>query len=139
MKKIALFTVLLFLFSIFNACEEDEKNLLLGKWSFVVYTYEIYEGSTLADSGSSIEGPFLYLEFIKGGTGIVSFDEVENDTFTWEKDGKTVLVNEGTEDEQNITIVTLTRNTLIFTMTMSTQDNGTTYTIYQTITMTRVE
>jgi hypothetical protein len=139
MKKFAIFTVLLLLFSMFNACEEDEKNLLLGKWGFVVYTYEIYEGTTLVDSGSSTEGPFIYLEFIKGGTGIVTFDEFESDTFTWEKDGKTVLVDEGTQNEQNINIVTLTKNTLVFTMTMTMEEGQTTYTVNQTITMSRVE
>ena len=130
---------MLLLFSMFNACEEDEKNLLLGKWSFVVYSYEIYDGATLEDSGTSTDGPFLYLEFIKGGDGIVYFDEVEFDTFTWEKDGKSVLVDEGTDNEQNITIVTLTKETLIFTMTMTIEEGETTYTVYQTITMVRVE
>ncbi len=139
MKKLAIFTVLLFLFSMFNACEEDEKNLLLGKWSFVVYTYEIYDGAILEDSGSSTDGPFIYLEFLKGGDGIVTFDEFESDTFTWEKDGKNVLVDEGTDNEQNITIVTLTKSTLVFTMTMTIEEGETTYTVYQTITMSKVD
>ncbi len=139
MKKLAIFTALLLLFGMFNACEEDEKNLLIGKWSFVVYSYEIYDGATLEDSGTSTDGPFLYLEFFKGGDGIVTLDEEETETFTWEKDGKSVLVNEGTVDEQNISIVTLTKDTLIFTMTMIIEEGGTTYTVYQTITMVRVE
>ncbi len=139
MKKLSIFTLLLLLFGMFNACEEEKENLLLGKWSFVVYTYEIYESSTLVDSGSSTEGPFIYLEFLKGGDGIVTFDEFESDTFAWEKDGKKVLVDEGTENEQNITIVTLTKSTLIFTMTMTMQEGDTTYTMNQTMTMARVD
>lgn len=60
-------------------------------------------------------------------------------TCSWEKDGKKVLVNEGTMDEQNITIVTLTKSTLIFTMSMTMEEGQTTYTMNQTITMSRVE
>jgi len=123
----------------FNACEEEENNLLLGKWSFVVYTYEIYEGTTLVDSGTATDAPFLYLEFFKGGTGTVYFDEVETETFTWEKNGKKVLVNEGTVDEQNITIVTLTKSILVFTQSMTMEEGETTYTVNQTITMTKAD
>jgi len=35
----------------FNACEEEEKNLLLGKWLLELVYYEYYEDDLLVDSG----------------------------------------------------------------------------------------
>ncbi len=139
MKKLAILTVLLFLFSMFNACEEDEKNLLLGKWAFVSISWIEYEDGVQVDSGSSTQSDILYLEFFKGGTGFVYFSEVEYDTFTWEKDGKTLIADEGTVDEQEIKIITLTKSTLVFEMTMSETIEGTVYSIVQTMTMSKVD
>ncbi len=136
MKKLAIFTVVLLLFSMFNACEEEEKNLLLGKWAFVSLSWIEYEDGVQVDSGSSTQSDILYLEFFKGGIGCVYFSEVEYDTFIWEKDGKTLIVNEGTVDEQEITIITLTKSTLVFEMTV--YENIFYYSV-QTMTMSKVD
>lgn len=135
MKKITIFTLLLSLLSMFNACEEEEKNLLLGKWAFVNVSWIDYDDGVQVDSGSSTQSEILYLEFYKGGMGCVYFSEVEYETFTWEKDGKTITVNEGAEDEQEITIVTLTKSTLVFEMTV--YENIFQYSV-QTMTMNKV-
>lgn len=136
MKRFAILTIVLLLFSMFNACEEEEKNLLLGKWAFVSLSWIEYENGGQVDSGSSTQSDILYLEFFKGGVGCVYFSEVEYDTFIWEKDGKTLITNEGTEDEQEITIITLTKSTLVFEMTV--YENIFQYMV-QTMTMSKVE
>ena len=139
MKKITLFTVLLLLLSMFNSCEEDEVNLLLGKWGFVSFKWIEYEDGVKVDEGTSTENEFIYLEFLKGGAGYVYFDEVDYDTFTWEKDCKTVTVDEGTVNEQVIKIETLTKSTLVFSMSYSETYDGVTYMQENIITMTKVD
>jgi len=138
MKKLAIFTLLLLLFSMFNACEEEEKNLLLGKWSFVSYDYELYEDGILQDEGTSYENEWIYLEFIKGGVGHVYSDEVNYDIFTWKKDGKKITVDEGSQEEMIVTIEILTKSTMVFSLTMS-QQNGVLITMLLTYTVTKVD
>ncbi len=113
MKKLAIFTVLLFLFSMFNACEEDEKNLLLGKWGFVSVKYAYYEDGVKLDEETSYEADVVYLEFLKNDIGYVYFSELEYETFSWERDGKTVTI----DSEEVFTIETLTKSSLVIKIT----------------------
>jgi len=139
MKKFVLLSVLLLLFSLFNACEEEEKNLLLGKWMLQLVTYEYYEDDLLVDSGMTSYYDFKYLEFFKGGEGNVWLDKIEYDTFTWRKDGKTIYVDEGTENEQVIEINELLKTALVFTITMEEEEGGVVYRHIHEITMSKVD
>jgi len=139
MRKITLFTVLVFLFSVFNACEDEDVASLIGKWLFELSTAEYYEDNVLVGTETYYEGDIKYLEFFKGGTGTVWFDELENESFTWKKEGKTVTVDEGTDNEQVIKIKNLSQSTLKFSMTMEEEDGGVVYKIVMTMTMTKVE
>jgi len=139
MKKLAILSVLLFLFSMFNACEEEEKNLLLGKWMLQLVYYESYEDDLMFDSGTTSYYDFKYLEFFKGGEGKVWFDEIEYDTFTWRKDGKTLYADEGTVNEQVIEINELSKTALVFTMIMEEEVGGVVYKDIHEITMSKVD
>ncbi len=138
MKKITLFTVLLFLFSTFNACEDEETALIIGKWMFQLVSYEYYEDDLMVDSGMSSYYEFKYLEFFKGGEGKVWFDEIEYDSFTWRKDGKILYTDEGTVDEQVVDINELSKTALVFTMSMEEEEGGVVYRYIQEITMSKV-
>lgn len=138
MKKPAIFAILFFLFSLFNACEDEEAASLIGKWMLQLVYYEYYEDDLLVDSGTTSYYNFKYLEFFKGGEGKVWFDEIEYDTFTWRKDGKALYADEGTEDEQIIEINELSKATLVFTMTMEEED-GVVYKHIHEVTMSKVE
>ncbi len=139
MKKLAVITALLFLFSMFNACEEEGKNLLLGKWILQLVYYESYEDDLMFDSGTTSYYDFKYLEFFNGGEGKVWFDKIEFDTFTWRKDGKTLYVNEGTQEEQVIEINELSKTALVFTITMEEEEEGVVYKHIHEITMSKLE
>ena len=139
MKKLTLFSLLLFLASMFNACEDDEVASLIGKWLFGSSTYEVYLDDVLEDSGTFTDMEFQHLEFFKGGTGTVWFDAVEYESFTWEKDGKTVTIDEGTINEMIFKIKKLTKTTLQFTTTEEEEDGEDVYEIIITLNMTKVE
>ncbi len=135
MKKSAFLFLLVFLFSMFNSCEEDEKNLLLGKWGFVSVKYIEYEDGVKVDEETSYEADVVYLEFLKGGVGHVYFSEVEYDTFSWTKDGKTVTI----ESDEEFEIETLTKSTLVLKITETWEEGGTTYIDEMIYTFTKVD
>lgn len=138
MKKLSLFVALLLLVSMFNSCDEETTNLLLGKWGWVSGTYAEYEDDVLQESGT-IEGSFFEtIEFLKGGSGTVTFTGEDPETFTWKKDGNDVTVDEGTVDEQNIKIKTLNKLTLVFEMTETETEGDVVYKYVTTITMVKI-
>lgn len=140
MKKIALIPLVLLLVSVFNACEEEEEvDLILGKWTFVSGHWADYENGVLVDEGSISETDIVYLEFFKDGIGHVYFDEVDYDMFSWEREEYTLIVNPGTQDEQTITIETLTQSTLVFKMGYSVEEEGVVYLYEETYTMDKVD
>ena len=138
MKKLSIFVVLFLLVSMFNACDEETTNLLLGKWAWVSGTYAEYEDDVLVESGAIEEDFFESLEFLKGGAGTVYFSTVEYESFVWKKDGKTVTVDEGTIDEQIIKIKTLTKISLIFEMTETETEGDVVYKYVTTVTMVKI-
>ena len=119
MKKLSLLFALLLVLPLFNSCEEETKNLLLGKWSWVSGTDACYDGSVLVETNTISEPFFLYVEFLKGGTGYIYEDATTSQAFTWKKDGSTLTINEGTVDEMVETIVTLNKATLVVELTQT--------------------
>jgi hypothetical protein len=139
MKKLSIIVLFMFLASMFNSCEDEETASLIGKWLWELGVMEYYIDDVFQGSESSTEGEWKYLEFFKGGTGTVWFDDVEYETFNWKKEGKTVTVDEGTVDEQTIKIEKLSESTLKFKLTMEEDDGGVIYKMVVTVTMSKVE
>jgi hypothetical protein len=139
MKKLSIVILTLFLASMFNSCEDEEVASLIGKWLYGSVTFELYEDDVLVESGPFNEMDFEYLEFIKGGTLYVWFDSVEYETITWKKDGKTVTLDEGTEDEMVLKIETLTKTTLKVSFSEEEEEGGVVYKMVIKMNMTRME
>ena len=138
MKKLSIFVVLVLFVSMFQACDEETTNLLLGKWGWVSATYTEYEDGVQVDTGTVEEAFFTTVEILKGGTGTVTFLDLSYDTFNWKKDGKTLIIDEGTVDEQNQSIKTLTKLSLVLEMTETETEGDVVYTYVTTITMVKI-
>jgi len=138
MKKLSLFVALLLLVSMFNSCDEETTNLLLGKWGWVGATWIEYEDGVQTDSGTMTEAFFTTVEILKGGTGTVTFPDLSYDTFTWKKDGNDLIIDKGTVDEQNQKIITLNKLTLVLEMTETETEDDVVYTFVTTITLVKI-
>ena len=129
----------MFFASVFNSCEDEEVASLIGQWLYQNATFEFYEDNVLMESGPFNEMEFNYMEFLKEGVLYVWFDAVEYETHTWEKDGKTVTLNKGTDDEMIIMIEKLTKSTLKVSMSEEEVDGEVVYKMVIYMNMTRME
>jgi hypothetical protein len=137
MKKLSLLFALLLVLPLFNSCEEETKNLLIGKWGWVSGTYAEYEDDVLVESGTISEPFFVSVEIKKGGTGTLDTGDGTED-FTWKKSGDTLTINEGTVDEMIEKIITNTKTSLVVEVTMTEEEGGVVYKYVQTITMVKI-
>jgi hypothetical protein len=137
MKKLSLFVTLLLLVSMFNACEEETTNLLLGKWGWVSGVMEYYEDDVLVETETITEPFFVSVEILKGGTGTIDTGD-GTETFTWKKDGKTLTINEGTVDEMVETIVSNTKTSLVIEVIETEEEGGVVYKSVTRITTVKI-
>lgn len=134
MKKsyLGLFGGILFLSLCFAACGGDDNggisgdatSLIVGSWqSTNVYSYSIYDGEkTNEEDEEYTTETFIFNE---GGTGIFSDTDSKNRdyyTFTWKVSGNKLILDEGTDEEEEYTITTLNSTTLVLVIEYDEED-----------------
>ena len=138
MNKLTAFYTIILMLVILASCEKNEDtNLLLGKWVSVSLEYITYENGITVDEGFG-EPDFYMLDFKKNGTLIGyadSSDQSPTVELSWSRSGN-ILSIEGNPD---ITIETLTKQSLVFYSDVTEVDGDITYRRMEIYTCTKVE
>jgi hypothetical protein len=113
MKKIGHLSILLIaLLAVFSCKKDENADLLVGKWDLDSMRFELYENDVLSESESSTD-EFDYLEFTSSGKFYVYDSGTPVEDADWRRNGDILTLIYGVNDEQDLTIVTLTNTKLV--------------------------
>ena len=113
MKKIGHLSILLIaLLAVFSCKKDKNTDLLVGKWDLDSMRFELFENDVLSESESSTD-EFDYLEFTSSGNFYVYDSGTRVEDAEWRRNGDILTLIYGVNDEEDLTIVTLTNTKLV--------------------------